>query len=60
MNNNPLTKNDVKGFSVHYTAPDCFHQNFDCRADIFSFGVILYEVLYGKKPFLKDIDNEWK
>jgi len=43
---------DVAAGSPHYMAPEqARHQNVDRRADVFSLGVVLYELLADTKPF---------
>jgi len=34
-----------------YRAPELFEKAYDVHADMFSFGVLMYEVLTGKEPF---------
>ena len=43
---------EVAAGSPHYMAPEqARHQNVDRRADVFSLGVVLYELLADTKPF---------
>jgi tRNA A-37 threonylcarbamoyl transferase component Bud32 len=41
---------DVLG-AIHYMAPERFSRETDARGDIYSLGVILYEMLAGRQPF---------
>jgi eukaryotic-like serine/threonine-protein kinase len=41
--------------TAHYMSPEqCMGKNLDVRADIYSMGCIMYEVLSGKAPFVGD------
>jgi serine/threonine-protein kinase len=42
--------------TIHYMSPEQMRgaMNVDARADIFSFGCVLYEMVSGQKPFLRD------
>ena len=42
----------------YYMAPEVLHRRGDHRSDVYSLGVMLYEILCGKVPFVGD--SEWE
>lgn len=45
------------GFTVDYAAPEVTSRNRDIRTDIYSLGIIFYEMVSGEKPFKGDVHS---
>ena len=43
--------------SSGYAAPEVYDNCFSFKADVFSFGIIMYEILYNKYPFAEKIGD---
>jgi serine/threonine protein kinase len=41
----------------HYLAPECYDNKYYEESDVFSFGLILYELLVGQPAFPKELTN---
>lgn len=55
INAQGITKTGVLIGSVQYMAPEqAMGEKVDCRADIYSLGCIMYEMLIGERPFHAD------
>jgi serine/threonine protein kinase len=42
----------------HYLAPECYDNRYSRESDVFSFALILYELVVGKPPFLKSLKQQ--
>jgi serine/threonine protein kinase len=42
----------------HYLAPECYDHQYSLESDVFSFALILYELVVGKPPFLKSLKQQ--
>jgi serine/threonine-protein kinase len=41
----------------HYLAPECYDNEFVCESDVFSFGLILYELVVSEPAFPKTLSQ---
>jgi serine/threonine protein kinase len=41
----------------HYLAPECYRSQYGPRSDVFSFGLILYELVAGRSAFAKGLSD---
>ena len=59
-NNSTLTKVGLKLGSPRYMSPEQVKgENLDFKTDIYSLGILLYEMLEGKSPYKNDTKSEY-
>ena len=46
-----------EGLDLNYVASECFHNIFSPQSDIFSVGVIMYQLLFGIAPWTNEISK---
>ncbi len=55
----PDKKLNIEAGSLPYISPEMIqHKGYDCKSDIFSVGVVLYNMLTGRQPFFGGNDDE--
>ena len=52
-----LTRTGIVVGSLQYLSPEQFRGSVDCRSDVFATGILLCELLTGRPPFLKLVDD---
>src|SRR5690606_26438244 len=62
LSSNPnLTKTGTKMGSIYYMSPEqVMGYDVDLRSDIYSLGVVLYEMLTGRQPFNSQTESEYE
>ena len=53
----PVRKQNSGGLNVFYLAPERFTGAFSTRSDLYSVGVLMYHLLFGKLPWFVDISR---
>ena len=53
----PPSKPDLDMQNVFYLAPECFSGVFQVQSDLYSVGVLMYQLLYGKLPWFIDLSK---
>ena len=54
LNQQP-SKPDLEQLNVFYLAPECFSGVLSVQSDLYSVGVLMYQLLYGKLPWFIDL-----
>jgi serine/threonine protein kinase len=52
------SRNRLVYVDSHYLAPECYDNRHSLESDIFSFALILYELVVGKPPFPKNLKQQ--
>lgn len=56
LNQSPV-KPDLDSLNVFYLAPECFSGVFQIQSDLYSVGVLMYQLLYNKLPWFIDLSK---
>jgi serine/threonine protein kinase len=53
----PNTHHPWPSGNHHYVAPECYDNEYSCESDVFSFGLILYELVTHQPAFAKNLSQ---
>ena len=57
LKNNPSNDIPIRNLP-YYVSPEIIDRKYNAKCDIWSIGIIMYEMLFGKKPFIGNNYNE--
>ena len=52
------TKTHATGGTLAYRAPETFHGQYTTASDVFSFSIVIYELVTGQKPWYRDAEGK--
>jgi len=53
----PMKSFNILGLNLNYTASECFNSLYSPQSDLYSVGVVMYQLMFGLPPWFKDISK---